>query len=317
LDIAPFSIPFPQHIRNVVQDSDVMLALVGPDWLGRRQDGTFAIRNEFDPIRIAIEVAFQANLATIPILVDGAVMPRPSDLPDSLASFAYRNAYEMASGRDFGQQLDRLIRTVDSILGVKAHIRTLPSRVSQEATGVEQIRFTSKGESDHPHPSRKILISYRRADSAGVAGRLFDRLRDRFGQDSVYMDIDSIPIGTNFQKHIEQAMQECAVFVAIVGPRWLGKRKWGWRPRIFSRSDPVYMEVRTALLKGIPIVPVLLDGAKMPERSQLPSELGNFHDFNAADLSSGRDFDAHAKRVMGAIDSILNHIPNSNTNVHS
>jgi hypothetical protein len=190
-------------------------------------------------------------------------MPRSEEVPDSLRNFAHCNACEVAD-RDFDAHVERLLGAIDSTLGVKAHVSTVPSRPSRETIGSKQDRLPRH---DKPKGDRvgKIVISY-----------------------------------------IEQAMENCAVFVAIIGPNWVGRRNWGWRrPRIFSSSDPVHIEVRTALIKGIPIVPVLLDGTRMPERNQLPRALGDFHDFNAADLSSGREFNTQSNRVMGAIDGFL------------
>ena len=47
----------------------------------------------------------------------------------------------------------------------------------------------------------KIFLSYRRQDSAGIAGRIYDRLRAHFGDDAIFMDIDNIPFGVDFRVH--------------------------------------------------------------------------------------------------------------------
>jgi len=67
-----------------------------------------------------------------------------------------------------------------------------------------------------------IVISYRRADAAGTAGRMFDRLRAHFGDGSVFMDIDSIPAGTNFRQHIRGILTSSDIVLAVIGPRWMG-----------------------------------------------------------------------------------------------
>ncbi len=69
----------------------------------------------------------------------------------------------------------------------------------------------------------KIFLSYRREDSAGVAGRIYDRLRDHFGRDAVFFDVDSVPYGVDFQEHIESVLSQCDVFLPVIGPHWGGK----------------------------------------------------------------------------------------------
>ncbi|MGB2611675.1 MAG: toll/interleukin-1 receptor domain-containing protein [Isosphaeraceae bacterium] len=64
----------------------------------------------------------------------------------------------------------------------------------------------------------KIFLSYRREDSRGVAGRIYDRLRGYFGLDSVFFDVDSVPFGVDFQEHIESVLSHCDVFLAVIGP---------------------------------------------------------------------------------------------------
>jgi TIR domain len=69
----------------------------------------------------------------------------------------------------------------------------------------------------------KIFLSYRRQDSAGVAGRIYDRLRAHFGDDAVFLDIDSVPFGVDFQEHIDAAVGQCNVFLAVIGTKWTGQ----------------------------------------------------------------------------------------------
>ena len=118
------------------------------------------------------------------------------------------------------------------------------------------------------------------------------------------MDIDSIPFGIDFRAHIEQALQGCKVLIAIVGPNWLGKRIL-FKSRILDRTDPVRLELQTALMGNVPIIPVLLDGTKMPEPTQLPEDLRRFVNYNAAEFDSGRDFDRHTEKLIRAVDSLL------------
>src|SRR5207253_11264670 len=87
-----------------------------------------------------------------------------------------------------------------------------------------------------------IMISYRRADSAPITGRIYDRLCARFGADHVFMDIDSIPIGIDYRNHIDDSLKHCDVLLTVIGPRWVGSGNVGER-RIDDPSDLVRLEV--------------------------------------------------------------------------
>jgi TRAP-type transport system periplasmic protein len=150
----------------------------------------------------------------------------------------------------------------------------------------------------------RILISYRRADSQAIAGRIFDRLIAHYGEDSVFMDIDAIPFGIDFRKHIADALAQCSVLVELVGPRWLGSRDGGGN-RIGDPADPVRLELEGAFELGIPIIPVLIDGATMPSEADLPPSLKQFSFLNAAPVDSGRDFRTHMDRLLRSIDNVL------------
>jgi caspase domain-containing protein/TIR domain-containing protein len=153
-------------------------------------------------------------------------------------------------------------------------------------------------------PKAKIVVSYRRSDARAMAGRIRDRLATRFGNRSVYFDIDNIPFGVDFRTHIDAALRDADVLVAIIGPKWRGDEAAG-EARIFQESDPVRVEIETALAHGIAIVPVLVEGAGMPPVSALPASLRDFSFVNAAEVDEGRDFHQHMERVERAIDIVL------------
>src|SRR5262249_28534507 len=147
-----------------------------------------------------------------------------------------------------------------------------------------------------------IVISYRRADAAGTAGRMFDRLKAHFGDGSVFMDIDRIPAGANFRQHIKGILTSSDIVLAIIGPRWMGD---GGRRRISDDGDLVRFEVETALEEGIPLIPVLVDHATMPATRDLPDSLREIADLNAAEVSPGRDFHVHMYRLIRSIEKEL------------
>jgi PQQ-dependent catabolism-associated CXXCW motif protein len=150
----------------------------------------------------------------------------------------------------------------------------------------------------------KIIISYRRADSDAITGRIRDRLAKHYGDNSIFMDIDSVPLGTDFRKHIKDALLQNEILIAVIGPKWVGATGAG-DARIKNESDPVRIEVETALQRGIPTIPVLVNGAGMPRQDELPDSLKDFCFYNAAEVETGRDFHSHMDRLIRSIDLIL------------
>src|SRR5262249_26172364 len=119
--------------------------------------------------------------------------------------------------------------------------------------------------------SKKFFISYRRDDSRYQARGLYKELVKVLPRESVFMDVDSIPIGEDFVEILEGWVNQCNVLLAVVGPGWVGAvdPKTGLR-RLDNPNDFVRIELRRALSRGIPVVPVLLDGTTMPQADHLP-----------------------------------------------
>ena len=150
----------------------------------------------------------------------------------------------------------------------------------------------------------KLLISYRRSDTDAMAGRIRDNLAAYYGNGSVFIDVDNIPIGTDFREHIRKAFGNHDMLIAVVGQKWTGPRKGG-RTRIQEETDPVRVEIEMALQKSMPLIPVLVNGARMPKPEELPQSLKDFSFRNAAEIDSGRDFRQHMDRVIRSIDQTL------------
>ena len=141
-----------------------------------------------------------------------------------------------------------------------------------------------------------IILSYRRDDSAGVTGRIFDRLAQEFGADRVFMDIDSMPAGVDFHDHLQAILANCGALLVVIGKSWRAQRK-GQPSRIMDPDDWVRIEVETALQREIPVIPLLIDGAVLPNRDQLPESLWPLLRRNALPIDSGRDFHAQLTRL--------------------
>ena len=130
----------------------------------------------------------------------------------------------------------------------------------------------------------KIIISYRRSDSAPVAGRIFDRLVQHYGKDSVFMDIDNIDLGVDFVEVLQDEVGKCDVLLAIIGPNWLNARDDDGNRCLDEPNDFVRVEIATALHRNIPVIPILLDGTKIPKSVQLPDNLKKLALRNALDV---------------------------------
>ena len=119
----------------------------------------------------------------------------------------------------------------------------------------------------------KIFISYRRADTEGYAGRIYDRLSASFSEDKIFMDVSDIDPGEDFVELIENAVSSCDVLVALIGKQWLDIRDENAQRRLENPNDFVRLEISAALRREIRVIPVLLHGASMPRANDLPKNL--------------------------------------------
>lgn len=149
-----------------------------------------------------------------------------------------------------------------------------------------------------------IFISYRRDDTAPATGRLADLLMDRFGPSRVFMDVDTIGFGQDFVHRIERAVGGCDVLLAPIGRRWLDAVDEHGRRRIDDPDDFVAAEIGTALRRGVPVVPILVDGASMVRSADLPAELTALSRRHATTLDRS-SFAADAERIIDAVQRVV------------
>jgi TonB family protein len=135
---------------------------------------------------------------------------------------------------------------------------------------------------------RAIFISYRRSDSEGEAGRLFDDLAAHFGEQMVFMDVAGIEAGRDFRKVIEESVAGCGVLLVMMGPSWATAKDENGRLRLEDPNDFVREEVAAALRRDIPVIPVLVRGAKMPRPEQLTEPVKDLVFRNAVELTHAR-----------------------------
>ena len=118
-----------------------------------------------------------------------------------------------------------------------------------------------------------IFINYRRDKSGHVAGRLHNSLAPTFGRSKLFMDVDNIPVGRDFEDYLKSQVAACDAMLAVIGPNWLAAKDDTGKRRLDNPDDFIVIEIGTALTRNIPVVPVLVDGARMPKASELPDSL--------------------------------------------
>lgn len=128
-----------------------------------------------------------------------------------------------------------------------------------------------------------FFLSYRRADSRGDTGRLYDRLVAEFGAAHVFRDVDAIAPGEPFADVLRDRLDRCDALLAVIGPGWLAAESEG-RRRLDDATDFVRLEIATALERGIPVIPVLVGGAAVPTPDLLPDPLAPLASYQAAVL---------------------------------
>jgi len=172
--------------------------------------------------------------------------------------------------------------------------------VSPEIRQKIETRFPPKAAAKEKGPGI-IFVSYRRTDSADVAGRIYDRLVDGFGKAAIFKDVDSIPLGLDFKEYLDEKVGECNVLLAIIGDRWMEASDSTGRRRLEDPQDFVRIEIESALARGIPVVPLLVRGASMPPEEELPDKLKKLVYRNGTQIRPDPDFHRDMDRLISAL----------------
>ncbi|HEY1985806.1 MAG TPA: toll/interleukin-1 receptor domain-containing protein [Terracidiphilus sp.] len=135
---------------------------------------------------------------------------------------------------------------------------------------------------------RAIFISYRRDDTEGEAGRLFDDLTRSFDDQSVFMDVSGINPGVDFRRAIDDNVASCGVLLAIIGPTWATIAGSTGARRLDDSNDFVRLEIASALRRDVAVIPVLVHDAKMPHPDDLPEDLKELAFRNSVELTHAR-----------------------------
>jgi formylglycine-generating enzyme required for sulfatase activity len=133
-----------------------------------------------------------------------------------------------------------------------------------------------------------IFISYRRENCAGEARALFNDMRERLGENSVFMDVDSIALGRDFRGALQRTLSSCDIVLVLIGRNWADAKDEEGRTRLEDPGDFVRLEIEAALKRDIIVMPVLVQGAHMPAAAQLPPEIRDLVYRNGFELSHNR-----------------------------
>jgi transcriptional regulator with XRE-family HTH domain len=211
----------------------------------------------------------------------GQEVPTEADLADIASAYRVQPA-----------EIELLRTTIQRLRGVRQDPPEL-------ADAVQKAMPASLGH-------RGIFISYRRSDDPGFAGRLYDRLEAKFRRSQVFMDVDSIDLGVDFVEELDKALSSCAVLIAVTGPRWLtataidpsGQR------RLDDPDNFVRLEIERALKRNIRVIPILVDGAQMLRRQDLPESLAPLVRRNGHTMTNAR-FGSDILELVSTLERIL------------
>jgi hypothetical protein len=156
-----------------------------------------------------------------------------------------------------------------------------------------------------PHNAKPggIFISYRRTETSWATRWLAGQLAGQFGAGVVFQDVDSIRPGDDFAATIEAAVGSCSVLLAVIGPQWLTTQSHAGR-RLDDPDDWVRLEIEAALKRGVRIIPVLVDDAKMPAVDELPPSLRGLIRKQAVSLSPAS---LDIRRLVSVLQIALTH----------
>ena len=155
-----------------------------------------------------------------------------------------------------------------------------------------------------PSRSAGVFLSYRRSDSAGHTGRIFDRLTREFGRDHVFMDVDSIAPGTDFVDRIEEMLGASSVVLVVIGPGWLDASSTGSDRRLDDERDHVRREIEIALRSAHRVIPVCVRGSHMPGEGDLPEAVRGLGRRSAISIDDSR-FDDDVTHLVGVVADVL------------
>jgi hypothetical protein len=156
---------------------------------------------------------------------------------------------------------------------------------------------------------RKIFLSYRRADSANMTERIHDRLIERFGRENVFIDVDDMQSGMDFRTQLEEALSQCSALLVVIGDRWLSAQDEHGKRRLDDPHDFVRLEIETAFLRDITIIPLTLDDVSMPHAKDLPLAIQDLAYIQNLPIRHNPDFHADMDRLIARVAALTHTQP--------
>jgi uncharacterized protein YecT (DUF1311 family) len=148
-----------------------------------------------------------------------------------------------------------------------------------------------------------VFICYRREDSGGFAGRIYDRLTGSLGRENVFFDVDSIAPGLDFVDTLSERVGRCDALIAVIGKTWLSSADADKKRRLDDPNDFVRIEIEAALNRGVRVIPVLVDGALLPKREDLPASIDKLTRRQGIEISHAR-FDSDVENLIRALSEL-------------
>ncbi|MEU4399434.1 toll/interleukin-1 receptor domain-containing protein [Micromonospora orduensis] len=150
-----------------------------------------------------------------------------------------------------------------------------------------------------------VFINYRTGDGQDMAVLLNERLRDVFGKERVFLDSTGLPAGHHFPPELKHRLRDSHVLLVLIGRQWLDLQDSEGNRRIDNRKDYVRYEIRKSIKRKKVVLPVLLDGASLPNAEDLPPDIARLSEFQFRHLRS-READNDLAEIVAVL---RQHIP--------
>lgn len=290
--------------EGALESCRVFVAVLSPAFLSSadcaREWAAFARRARQDPLLGVVVVNWEPTASST--LPAGMEQCELLDTPIGEAR-AHAGVRRLVNSETSAEYTAAVVTTADAVVrhapGTGASRRTRGVYMTAELTIVPNPLFQAAHSEPVPNrstppPTRgrgRVFICYRRVDSEGITGRLYDRLVARFGKPAVFKDVFSIQLGRNFDTVIDDALQRSSVMLVVIGDRWEVSK-------LDLPTDPVRREIERAMALGVPIVPLFVRGATMPEASKLPESLRGLTQYNGMPLREDPDFHKDVDRLL-------------------